>query len=263
MGRKKSSVRNKVTKETPNNKVLASNNKTRQDFNKELTIPIQESLTEVNDRLKDSESTTESTNTSPLLQSRSMKDSDSDSEPERFDPFHLVVDDVDDERAASVNALDDLAMPSSNTQSSNNDKPQKESTSSAPAVDSSAPATIQTSDLQLALSQQPNIVTLLSTLAQIVTATSLTAPASLLSNGQHTTTTNQKIIDQSPQANDSQLINLFINECKTLFIRIRKPTPQLVLQSADNPNGLEQLNFNPDFEIARWNDLRLQPKRYL
>ncbi|CAB5384131.1 unnamed protein product [Rhizophagus irregularis] len=94
MGRKKSSVRNKVTKETPNNKVLASNNKTRQDFNKELTIPIQESLTEVNDRLKDSESTTESTNTSPLLQSRSMKDSDSDSEPERFDPFHLVVDDV-------------------------------------------------------------------------------------------------------------------------------------------------------------------------
>jgi len=39
MGRKKSSVRNKVTKETPNNKVLASNNKTRQDFNEELTIP--------------------------------------------------------------------------------------------------------------------------------------------------------------------------------------------------------------------------------
>ena len=163
---------------------------------------VQESLTEVNDGLKDSESTTESTNTSPLLQSRSMKDFDSDSEPERFDPFHLVVNDVDDERAASVNALDDLAMPSSNTQSSNNDKPQKESISSAPAVDSSAPATIQTSDLQLALSQQPNIVTLLSTLAQIVTATSLTAPASLLSNGQHTTTTNQKIIDQSPQAND-------------------------------------------------------------
>lgn len=76
---------------------------------------VQESLTEVNDGLKDSESTTESTNTSPLLQSRSMKDFDSDSEPERFDPFHLVVDDVDDERAASVNALDDLAMPSSNT----------------------------------------------------------------------------------------------------------------------------------------------------
>lgn len=39
MRRKKSSVRNKVTKETPNNKVLASNNKTRQDFNEELTIP--------------------------------------------------------------------------------------------------------------------------------------------------------------------------------------------------------------------------------
>ncbi|CAG8717122.1 15554_t:CDS:2 [Rhizophagus irregularis] len=52
---------------------------------------------------------------------------------------------------------------------------------------------------------------------------------SLLSNSQYAITTNQKIIDQSSQANDSQLINLFINECKTLFIRIRKPTPQLVL----------------------------------
>jgi hypothetical protein len=30
----------------------------------------------------------------------------------------------------------------------------------------------------------------------------------------------------------NDLINLFINECKTLFIRIRKPTPQLILALA-------------------------------
>ncbi|CAG8717111.1 15553_t:CDS:1, partial [Rhizophagus irregularis] len=76
-----------------------------------------------------------------------FKTLDSDSKSDQFNPFYLVIDDVDDKRAASVNALDDLAMPSSNTQSSNNDKLKKESTLSAPAVDSSAPATIQTSDL--------------------------------------------------------------------------------------------------------------------
>jgi hypothetical protein len=30
----------------------------------------------------------------------------------------------------------------------------------------------------------------------------------------------------------NELINLFVNECKTLFIRIRKPTPQMILALA-------------------------------
>ncbi|CAG8743208.1 4650_t:CDS:2 [Rhizophagus irregularis] len=80
MGRKKSSVRNKVIKETPNNKVLASNIKLGRILMKNLPFQIhyviqsekkvdkvQESLTKVNDELKDSKSTTESTNISLLL----------------------------------------------------------------------------------------------------------------------------------------------------------------------------------------------------
>uniref|UniRef100_U9T3G0 Uncharacterized protein n=1 Tax=Rhizophagus irregularis (strain DAOM 181602 / DAOM 197198 / MUCL 43194) TaxID=747089 RepID=U9T3G0_RHIID len=172
---------------------------------------------------------------------------DSDSKSDQFNPFYLVIDDVDDKRAASVNALDDLAMPSSNTQSSNNDKLKKESTLSAPADNPDDPddtyadipddGFLIRSDKWMADSNQIGYngdgYSLIETL-------SLT---SLLSNSQYAITTNQKIIDQSSQANDSQLINLFINECKTLFIRIRKPTPQLVL--ALNVVGFqyEELNF--------------------
>lgn len=39
------------------------------------------------------------------------------------------------------------------------------------------------------------------------------------------------IPNQSSQ-NQGELINLFVNECKTLFIRIRKPTPQMILAVA-------------------------------
>jgi hypothetical protein len=180
---------------------------------------VQESLTEDNDILKDSESV----NISPLLQNRytterfdSDNESNESNESEQFDIFNLVVDNDDiQEKTTPVNALDN-SVPSSDIKSSpNSDQLQKVFLPAVPAVDASAPATIQTSDLQLASSQQSNIITLLSAFAQIATAASLldtlTAPSSILPNSQHVTAINQNtVIDQFPQANEVSLTILFI-----------------------------------------------------
>ncbi|GBB85582.1 hypothetical protein RclHR1_12080002 [Rhizophagus clarus] len=195
---------------------------------------VQESLTKDKDVSKDSKLA----KTSPSIRDSHITDNfDFDDESELFDPFRLVTDDLvtdDDIREeAAVNTLDDdLAIPSTNIQSAKIDQSQKVSLPEVPAIDTFAP-NIQVLDLQLALSQQPtNIITLLSTFSQIVTAVSslgtLLTSTGVLSNNQHTTNQNA-IIDRSSQVNESQLINLFINECKTLFIRICKPTSQLVL----------------------------------
>ncbi|PKY53875.1 hypothetical protein RhiirA4_472324, partial [Rhizophagus irregularis] len=59
-----------------------------------------------------------------------------------------------------------------------------------------------------------------------------TTPSVNPSNNQIINQDTTIITKPSSQVNDNLLVNLFIDECKTLFIRIRKPTPQLILALA-------------------------------
>ncbi|PKY61555.1 hypothetical protein RhiirA4_486683 [Rhizophagus irregularis] len=99
-----------------------------------------------------------------------------------------------------------------------------------------------------------NIMTILATFAQMITAASLTvtqpnalnnAPSDIIpsrsSNTTLSTPSNTTPSNTTPSntmiasiAPANQLANLFIDECKTLFLRIRKPTPELILALARN-----------------------------
>ncbi|CAB4439180.1 unnamed protein product [Rhizophagus irregularis] len=99
-----------------------------------------------------------------------------------------------------------------------------------------------------------NIMMILATFAQMITAASLTvtqpnalnnAPSDIIpsrssnttlstpsnTTPSNTTPSNTMIASTAPA---NQLANLFIDECKTLFLRIRKPTPELILALARN-----------------------------
>ncbi|CAB4383484.1 unnamed protein product [Rhizophagus irregularis] len=61
-----------------------------------------------------------------------------------------------------------------------------------------------------------------------------TTPSVNPSNNQIINQDTMIITKPSSQVNNNLLVNLFIDECKTLFIRIQKPTPQLILALARN-----------------------------
>ncbi|PKC53645.1 hypothetical protein RhiirA1_478875, partial [Rhizophagus irregularis] len=91
-------------------------------------------------------------------------------------------------------------------------------------------SSVTTDSLTATITQQPNnITTLVSAFMQMITAVSSS------NNLAAFTTPNTTIITKpSSQVNDNLLVNLFIDECKILFIRIQKPTPQLILALARN-----------------------------
>ncbi|CAB4437806.1 unnamed protein product [Rhizophagus irregularis] len=86
------------------------------------------------------------------------------------------------------------------------------------------------------LTQQPNdILTMFMTFAQVVTAASSIIPSIAPSNITNTV---------SAATPTNLLVNLFIDECKTLFLRIRMPIPQIILTLARSCANHLNVTFN-------------------
>ncbi|CAB5383598.1 unnamed protein product [Rhizophagus irregularis] len=185
-----------------------------------------------------------------------IEELDSDNESDGRNKFVLSIPDdilqeisINDQQKTSLsdNISANMVQASDLQQSANISTDTTQISDLQPPVNNQTSSSVNTSSvttdsLTAKITQQPNnITTLVSAFMKMITAVSssnnlaaFTTPSVNPSNNQIINQDTTIITKPSSQVNDNLLVNLFIDECKTLFIRIRKPTPQLILALARN-----------------------------
>ncbi|CAB5380324.1 unnamed protein product [Rhizophagus irregularis] len=185
-----------------------------------------------------------------------IEELDSDNESDGRNKFVLSIPDdilqeisVNDQQKTSLsdNISANMVQASDLQQSANISTDTTQISDLQPPVNNQTSSSVNTSSvttdsLTATITQQPNNITILvSAFMQMITAVSSSNNLAAFTTSSVNPSNNQ-IINQdttiitkpSSQVNDNLLVNLFIDECKTLFIRIRKPTPQLIFALARN-----------------------------
>ncbi|CAB5371850.1 unnamed protein product [Rhizophagus irregularis] len=185
-----------------------------------------------------------------------IEELDSDNESDGRNKFVLSIPDdilqeisINDQQKTSLsdNISANMVQASDLQQSANISTDTTQISDLQPPVNNQTSSSVNTSSvttdsLTAKITQQPNnITTLVSAFMQMITAVSssnnlaaFTTPSVNPSNNQIINQDTTIITKPSSQVNDNLLVNLFIDKCKTLFIRIWKPTPQLILALARN-----------------------------